>query len=254
MRLLALFLASALVATPVTPTSTGFPAELSVELQGVLGRYLEAAQTQRDSMRGTKMDLEIDGRLPKLKEQGRMHLVRLIDQAAEATFESTEFTGDDRIKKELIARYLTEEQKSKNFGAMSISPQDYDYKIRAIVKHNGETTYVFDVDPKKRVAGRFRGELWLDGRTGMPLLEKGQLVKSPNVFLTNLRFTREYELKDGISVMKHFSSSADVRLGFGSAELDISFSNFTRLAARQNGDRLALGNRPNFWHLNFQNN
>jgi len=59
-------------------------------------------------------------------------------------------------------------------------------------------------------------------------------VKSPNLLLTNLRFARDYELQDGVSVVKHFQSSTDVRLlGVGSAELDVNFSNFSRIAAEQ---------------------
>jgi hypothetical protein len=75
----------------------------------------------------------------------------------------------------------------------------------------------------------FRGELWIDGSTGMPLREAGQLVKSPNILLTNLRFTRDYELQDGVAMVKHFRSSTDVRLlGIGRAELVIDFSNFSK--------------------------
>ncbi|MEO8100241.1 MAG: hypothetical protein ABI811_21245 [Acidobacteriota bacterium] len=232
MRLLALFLASALIAAPVTPSPTGFPAELSDELQEVLQRYADAAKMQRATMLGSTMEVEIDARLTKLKEQGHMHLVQTINSDAESSVSGVMFTGDDRVRKEVIARYLTEEQGAKKFGAMTIAPQDYDYKIRAILKHNGERMYVFDVEAKKRVAGQFRGELWLDGKTGMPLREAGQLVKSPNIFLTNLRFARDYELKDGMSVVKHFSSSAEIRLlGVGRAELDIHYTNFSRAVA-----------------------
>jgi hypothetical protein len=235
-RLLALLLASALTATPVTPTFS-FPSEFSEELRSVLDRYMVAAQKQRDSMLGQKVEMNIGGQIAKLHEKGSMRAIRTIDKQGDLSLEVLEFDGDDRVKKDLIGRYLEEEQKSKAYGAMALSPQDYNFQIRAILRYQGQTKYVFDVSPRDN-KGKFRGELWLDGQTGMPLREAGQFTKSPNIFLTNLRFIRDYELEQGIAVVKHVTSSADVRLlGVGRAELDINYSNYSRLQARTGNSR-----------------
>ncbi len=180
-------------------------------------------------MLGAQVEMQIDGRFTNLKESGRMRVLRSISKLGDLGTKMLDFTGDNRVKKELISRFLEGEEKAKAFGAMSITPQEYDFEVKAVLKRAGQTTYVFDVKPKKKQMGSFRGELWIDGTTGMPLREAGQFVKSPSVFLTNLRFARDYELLDGISVVKHFQSSTDVRLlGIGKAEIDIDFSNFSR--------------------------
>lgn len=235
MRLLVFLLATALVASPVSTSS--FPPELSTELNDVVKRYVAATYIQRNAMLGAQMEMEIDGRFTKLREQGTMRVLRTINRLGVMGIDIlNDFKGDNRIKTELIARYLDEEDKAKAYGATTISPEDYEFKIKAILKHNGQTTYIFDVNPRKNDAGRFRGELWVDGATGMPLREAGQLVKSPHLLLTNLRFARDYELRDGISIVKHFRSSTDIRLlGVGSAELDVAFSNFSRSTAEQAG-------------------
>lgn len=232
MRLLVLFLATALLASPVT---TSFPTELSPELNAVVQRYVTATSKQREAMLGVQMEMVIDGRFTKLNEEGRMRVMRTISKLGELSMKVLEFAGDNRIKTELIARYLDEEQKAKAYGAMTIAPADYDFEIKAILKHAGQTTYVFDVNPRKNsMSGAFRGELWVDGATGMPLREAGQMVKSPHLLLANLKFSRDYELKDGIAVVKHFQSSTDVRLlGVGRAELDVTFSNISRAPAEQ---------------------
>jgi hypothetical protein len=228
-RLLVLFLASALLASPVT---TAFPPELSPELTAVVQRYVSATSRQREAMLGAQMEMEIDGRFTKLNEEGRMRVMRTISKLGELSMKVLEFAGDNRIKTELIARYLDEEQKAKAYGAMTIDPAEYQYEIKAILKRMGQTTYVFDVTPRRSAAGQFRGELWVDGATGMPLREAGQMVKSPHLLLKNLRFTREYELRDGISIVTHFQSSTDVRLlGVGRAELDVTFTNVSRAPA-----------------------
>lgn len=226
-RLLSLLLATTLVLNSA-PT---FPPDLSPELNNLIERYVNAAQKQRDAMLGAQVEMEIDGRFTNLKESGRMRVLRSISKVGELGTKMLDFNGDNRVKSQLISRFLEEEQKSKAYGAMAITPQNYDFDIKAVVTHDAKKTYVFDVKPKKKNMGSFRGELWIDGATGMPLREAGQFVKSPSVFLTNLRFARDYELLDGISVVKHFQSSTDVRLlGIGRAEINIDFSNFSRSA------------------------
>ncbi len=232
-RLLALLLASAILASPV-PTP-GFPPELSAELNSVVERYVDAAQVQRNAMLGAQMEMQIDGRFTKLRESGQMRVLRTISRVGEMVFNQIgAFTGDNRVKTQLIARYLEAEEQTKAYGAMMIVPKDYEFRIKAILRNPKASTYVFEVNPHKKGTDKFRGELWVDGATGMPLREAGQLAKSPSIWLTNLRFARDYELQDGISVLKHFKSTTDVRvLGVGAAELDVNFSNFSRTVAEQ---------------------
>ena len=231
-RILVLLLASALVATPVTVSS--FPSDLSTELNDVVRRYVVATQVQRDAMLGVQMEMEIDGRFTKLREQGKMRVLRRISKLGELGLTFLEFYGDNRIKTELIARYLEEEPKAKTYQSLTIAPEDYEFKVKAILKDSTGTRYVFEVNPYKNDMGKFRGELVVDGATGMPLREAGRFVKSPHILLTNVRFARDYELHDGVSVVKHFQSSTEVRLlGVGSAELDVNFSNFSWTTAEQ---------------------
>ena len=78
------------------------------------------------------------------------------------------------------------------------------------------------------MVGLFKGELWVDTETGMPVRESGQFVKSPSVFLKKIAFVRDYELQDnGVSIPAHIESMVDTRI-VGRAELEISFSKFTR--------------------------
>jgi hypothetical protein len=47
--------------------------------------------------------------------------------------------------------------------------------------------------------GLFKGELWVDADTFLPLRESGRFVKNPSVFLKKIEFVRDYEIKDGIA-------------------------------------------------------
>jgi len=69
-------------------------------------------------------------------------------------------------------------------------------------------------------------DIEIDGETGMPLRETGKLVKSPHWILSNVRFSREYELRNGIAVVKDFDTQANVRLGIGHAHVVAHYSEF----------------------------
>jgi hypothetical protein len=221
------------VATPVS--TAPFPPELSSELNAVVQRYEAAARVQRAAMLGAQMEMELDGRFTKLREQGRMRVLRTISKLGEMGLVIIDaFKGDNRVKTQLIARYLELDEQTKAYGAMPIATKDYEFQIKAILKRSSQSIYVFAVSPHKNGSDKFRGELWVDGATGMPLREAGRMVKSPHLLLTNVRFARDYELQDGISILKHFESSTTVRLpGVGSAELEVDFSNFSRMTAEQ---------------------
>jgi hypothetical protein len=109
---------------------------------------------------------------------------------------------------------------------MAITPENYKFKLKSTFSQDGRNVAVFELNPKKKRVGLFKGELWVDAETGMPLKETGKFVKNPSVFLKKVEFIREYELRDGISAPRHLSSIMDVRL-FGRAELDVAFGQFS---------------------------
>ncbi len=86
--------------------------------------------------------------------------------------------------------------------------------------------HVFEVTPKQKREGLFKGEVWIDAQSFLKVQESGYLVKNPSMFLKKVTFVRKYEIRDGISVPRQVQSVADVRF-VGKAELTIDFSNFS---------------------------
>ena len=173
------------------------------------------------------MDVEINGSLPKMEKKGRLNALRTVTKLGQIIYKQTGFSGDDQVKKELIARYLSAEVEEKDRSNISITPANYKFKLKALANLNGRAVAIFELNPKQKRIGLFKGELWIDPETGMPLKESGRWVKNPSVFLKQVDFVQEYELKDGLSVPKHLTSKMEVRL-VGQAELDVSFSNFVK--------------------------
>jgi hypothetical protein len=210
----------------------------------VLQRYLTASQTQSAAMRGVRMDVDIDATLPKLKKQGHMHALRSISKVGRVTYRALGFNGDATIKNDVIARYLTAEVQAQGNGQdLSITPANYKFKFHGLEDREGQSVYVFHVTPRKKRVGFFKGEVWLDPQTCMPLREQGRFVKNPSIFFKRMDFVRKYQLKDGVSRPQHIESVVQTRI-VGPVQISINFDNYT-LAPDDDGASAAAGDGDN---------
>jgi hypothetical protein len=188
-------------------------------------KFLNASKIQQEAMRGTKMEVEIDAQLPKLKEQGRMKVVRVVKRLGEVVYRSLgEFVGDRTVQHEVIERYLALETENSENPSIAITPANYKFRLKTKMTQGDSRIYVFELTPKKKLLGLFKGELWVDSATGMPLRESGTLVKSPSFLLKSIAFVNEYKLQNGVSLPSHIESHVETRIA-GRADLNIRFSN-----------------------------
>ena len=195
--------------------------------QEIISKYVGATQVQQQSMRGAQMEVFIAATLPRMEKQGTLKALRTISRFGKITYKALGFSGDNFIKNEVITRYLSAESEVRDPSALAITPANYKFKYKGTMGKNGQQVHIFQVTPRKKVVGLFRGEIWLDAKTAMPVREAGRFVKNPSIGLKKVEFVREYEIQDGVAIPKHIQSTADVRI-IGRAELSIDFSNYTK--------------------------
>lgn len=202
----------------------------------IIAKYLSAQDLQRSNMRGVEMDVEIDAAIPRLAKKGKMVAMRAISKVGRVTYDFLKFDGDNTVKKDVIARYLaTEAQASETPDpALAINPANYKFKFKGEQVKDARAVLVVELNPRRKAVGLFKGELWLDPDTCLPLRESGRFVKSPSVFLKKIEFVREYQIRDGIAVPTRMSSFADTRI-VGRTELNVSYTNFHRIAEAGEG-------------------
>jgi len=193
----------------------------------IIAQYQDATKTQQAALRGAQMNVAIDAKLPRMEKQGKLIALRTISKLGKIGYKILGFQGDDTIKQEVIARFIQAEVEQTRSEEVAITPANYKFRHKGSLEQNGQRVELFQITPKKKRVGLFKGDLWLDAKTGMPVRESGEFVKTPSVFLKKVEFVQVYELKDGIAIPKHLASTADVRL-VGRAELDMDFTNFTR--------------------------
>lgn len=194
----------------------------------IVQSYCVASRNQELVLKSASMDVEIAASLPQLKKQGKLHALRHISSLGRITYEKLKFEGDGTIKNQVIARYLTAEAESQKEQApsMAVTPANYKFKYRGRAELDGRSTHVFQVTPRQKRQGLFKGEVWIDAYTYLHVQESGYLVKNPSIFLKRVAFVRKYEIRDGISVPRQVQSVVDTRL-VGRAELTIDYSNFS---------------------------
>lgn len=205
--------------------------------ESIVENFLAAMKSQEHSMTGASMDVDIQASLPKLKKQGRLHALRHISALGRITYEALRFEGDGTVKNQVITRYLTAEaqaQTSDESRGLAVTPENYKFKYKGTTELDGRQSHVFQVTPKSKRVGLFKGEVWVDAATYLRVQESGYFVKNPSLFLRRVAFVRKYEIRNGLSVPKQIQSVVDTRLA-GKAELNIEFSNFALDAARVAG-------------------
>lgn len=227
MGLLGLFLASVVIGGSALAADLSVPAPARASENEIVGRYLTANQQQQAALRGVSMEVDIDANVPKLQKQGKLHALRNISKLGTITYKMLGFNGDNSVKKEVIARYLAAEVESQTGPNISITPANYNFKVKGLRDGQNGAYYVLAVSPRKKTVGLFKGEIWLDRQTFLPLRESGRFVKNPSVFLKRMEFIKTYSVQDGVAIPQTLRSYVDTRL-FGPVELTIDFTHFSK--------------------------
>jgi hypothetical protein len=202
----------------------------------MVSRYMEATQAQQSALRGGTEEIDIDAAVPKFKKQGKLHALRSISKLGKITYHALGFSGDSVVKTEVIANYLKAEvEAGKGTSDVSINPQNYKFKYKGTQDWNGRQVYVLALKPREKKVGLFKGELWLDADTYMPVRESGMFVKSPSFMLKKMQFVRDYELQNGVSVPQRTESRVETRF-FGQVQLNINYLTFSKDTAQAGAD------------------
>ena len=194
----------------------------------LFARYQTALRNQQDAVKNVNMEVLMEGRIPRLNKEGKMSALKHVSSVGRITWKLLGFWGDDTVKKEVMARYMQAEQEAatgeKKNGDISITPENYNFKYKGLNDRDNRPLHIFELKPKHKRVGLFKGELWLDPETYLPVREAGRLVKNPSVFIKKMEFVRDYEIRDGVAYLKRMESRTDTRI-VGRADLSIEYAN-----------------------------
>lgn len=195
----------------------------------IIAKYVQAIENQSNALHGACMQVEISASVPKLKEQGRLNALRKISKVGQITYHVLGFHGNNTIKTQVIARYLQAEQQGLGDDKLAIIPANYKFKFKGEWRFGDRNAYLFQISPRAKRVGLFKGEIWLESTTDLPIYEKGRFVKNPSIFFKKVIFDREFDIQNGMAIPRDMSSTIDARV-IGKVELTIRYSNFSQNA------------------------
>ncbi len=199
--------------------------ENKAAVTAIISKYVQAIEKHEDSSRDVSMQVDISASVPKLKEQGHLRALRNISKVGQITYHVLGFQGNNTIKSQVIARYLQAEQQGQHSGNLEITPANYKFKYKGEWPFETKQAYLFQISPRKKRVGLFKGEIWVDAATYLPVYEKGRFVKNPSVFFKRVIFERAFSIANGMAVPRYMSSTIDTRV-IGKVEININYSNF----------------------------
>ena len=161
--------------------------------------------------------------LPDTSQRGAFELQRSFVAPHTLTFKPIQFTGDSFVKSNVITRLLQSEVdyvSKGNSQQTALTAANYKFYYKGDQELNGRMVHVFQVKPRHKHAGLFKGHIYLDVSTGSLVRSEGTIAKSPSFFIRKIEFVQDYADVDSFTLPVHLHSTAQARL-VGRAVVDI---------------------------------
>jgi len=188
-------------------------------LQVCRGRSVIQAQ-QLASYSATTL---IRAQLPDTAQSGEYEVQQHYSAPRTLAFKAVRFTGDAFVKTNVITRLLQSEvdHLQKDDPALNaISPANYKFSYKGTNELQGRTVHVYQLKPRQKRAGLFKGRIYVDVYTASLVRAEGRPVKSPSMFVKKIEFVQDYEDIGPYTFSAHIHSEATARI-VGRAVVDI---------------------------------
>jgi hypothetical protein len=191
-----------------------------IALQG----FLKRTEDQSQKLAGYRDETIVTAELPDTNQRGEYQLERTYTaQPKTLAFSNAHFTGDGFVKTNVITRLLQSEVdhvERANPEDTAVNFKNYKFYYKGMENRDGHDVHVFQLKPRHKTPGLFKGRLYLDVHTASLRRMEGTLTKTPSFFIKSLEFTQQFEDIDGFNFPTTLHSSAKARI-IGRAVVDI---------------------------------
>jgi len=165
--------------------------------------------------------LLIESSLPHLYKDAQVLAIRRMGENERSEYGIVGFVGDGVALDEATRRYFAIHEGVENLplSSIQISPENYRFRLRGEVKTGIGSAYVYDITPRRRRPGLFKGQIWIEAGTGAEVLISGRLEGVPSIG-SGVDFVRETKL-DGVGYARITHLSFTVPL-LGRSELVVT--------------------------------
>jgi hypothetical protein len=214
-------------------------ASLRLSPEVALAAYEDSLKNQSMDLAGYTAVTVIDAELPQSSQKAEFELKRLYTAPSVLEFIPLRSSGDQFVKSNVIARVLQSEvehvQKQEQ-SEVAIDSQNYKFSFKGTSELNGVAVHVYDLKPRRKHSGLFKGRIYVDAATGQLLRSQGTLLKSPSLFIKRIEFVQDYQTVEGFTFPVRLHSEASTRIA-GKAIVDIRQSDYRpEVVARPSDD------------------
>jgi hypothetical protein len=175
----------------------------------------------------------IHAELPDTAQSGEYQLERHYSAPRSLQFTALRYVGDGFVKSNVIIRLLQSEVdhvKQADSDDTAISDANYKFSSKGTGEINGRVTHIFQVKPRKKRVGLFKGRIYLDAYTGSLVRAEGMFVKSPSFFVRKIEFVQDYADIGDFTFPVHVHSDARARI-IGRTVVDIYHRDYRPVSA-----------------------
>jgi hypothetical protein len=165
----------------------------------------------------------IRAQLPDTSQSGEYEVQQKYQAPRTLAFKALRFTGDAFVKTNVIIRLLQSEVdhvQKDDPASNAISPANYKFSYKGISQLDGRQLHVFQVKPREKRTGLFKGRVYVDAYTGSLVRVEGRPVKSPSLFIKKVDFVQDYADIGPFTLPVHIHSEASARI-VGRAIVDV---------------------------------
>ena len=231
------------LASPLVPADRPddiVPAPLTVPLPRMapelaLQAYRGGVIVQTAHLASYSANTLIHAELPDTKQSGVYEVTQRYSSPHQLTFKAVRFTGDNFVKSNVILRVLQSEVdhvQKDDPATNAINATNYKFTYKGTSQLNGRMVHVYQLKPRQKRSGLFKGKMYLDVYSGNMVRAEGRLVKSPSLFVKKLEFVQDYSDFDTFTFPVHIHSEALARI-VGRTVVDIYFSDYQAVSAAE---------------------
>ena len=175
----------------------------------------------------------IRAELPESSQQGEFEVQRHYSAPRTLQFTPVRFNGDGFVKSNVITRLLQSEVdhlKQDDTEQTAISKENYKFSYKGSTKIDGRSVHVFQLKPRSKRPGLFKGKIFLDAYSGSLVRAEGGVVKSPSFFVKKIEFVQDYVDVGNFTFPAHMHSEARARI-IGRTVVDIYHRDYQPVSA-----------------------
>jgi hypothetical protein len=198
-----------------------------------LSKYQQRVAQQTRELASYSAVTVVRAELPETSQQGEYELQRRFEAPHSLQFTPVHFSGDGFVKSNVINRVLQSEVdhvQKDDPELTAINPANYKFSYRGATRLGDRLVHQFQVKPRTKRVGLFKGHIYLDAHTGMLIRVEGTVVKSPSFFVKHIDFVQDYTEVQAFTLPTHIHSEAKARI-VGRTIVDITHRDYQAVPA-----------------------